>query len=92
VATLSLADRKLPVKDHLKTLNTQQLPQMLRRKDIVVKDVKVKTTPELVGESNMALFRATMNLPNAAKHCGMTEREMKMTFREFLKSHPPENL
>ena len=30
-------------------------------------------------------FHATMNLPNAAKHCGMTEREMKMTFREFLK-------
>jgi hypothetical protein len=30
-----------------------------------------------------------MNLPHAAKHCGMTEREMKMTFREFLKYNPP---
>jgi len=46
---------------------------------------KVKTTPTLVDEANRALFHATMKLPNAAKHCGMTEREMKMTFREFLK-------
>jgi hypothetical protein len=46
---------------------------------------KVKTTPTLVDEANRGLFHATMNLPNAAKHCGMTEREMKMTFREFLK-------
>ena len=46
---------------------------------------KVTTTPTLVDEANLALFHATMNLPNAAKHCGMTEREMKMTFREFLK-------
>ena len=46
---------------------------------------KVKTTPKLVDEANLGLYHATMNLPNAAKHCGMTEREMKMTFREFLK-------
>ena len=45
----------------------------------------VVTTPENVRESNIALFRATMNLPDAARHCGMTQREMKMTFREFLK-------
>ena len=44
-----------------------------------------KTTPALVEESNKGLFHATMNLPNAAKHCGMTEREMKMTFREYIK-------
>lgn len=57
---------------------------------------KVKTTPELVNESNEALFRAKMTLPAAAKHCGMTHKEMKMTFWEFLKYHPkdyevPEN-
>jgi hypothetical protein len=57
---------------------------------------KVKTTPELVNEANRALFRAKMTLPAAAKHCGMTEKEMKMTFWEFLKYHPkdyeiPEN-
>ena len=48
----------------------------------------VRTTPTNVDEANYSLFRATMNLPTAAKHCGMTEREMKMTFREFLKTHP----
>ena len=57
---------------------------------------KVKTTPENVQEANMALFRAKMTLPAAAKHCGMTEKEMKLTFWEFLKYHPkdyeiPEN-
>ena len=49
---------------------------------------KVKTTPGNVAESNWALFRATMNLPSAAAHCGMTQKEMKMTFLEFLKYHP----
>jgi len=49
---------------------------------------KVKTTPELVNEANEALFRAKMTLPAAAKHCGMTQKEMKMTFWEFLKYHP----
>ena len=49
---------------------------------------KVKTTPENVEEANRALFHATMNLPAAAKHCGMTEKEMKLTFFEYLKYHP----
>ena len=57
---------------------------------------KVKTTPENVSEANEALFRAKMTLPAAAKHCGMTQKEMKMTFLEYLKYHPkdyevPEN-
>ena len=51
---------------------------------------KVKTTPQNVKEANEALFRATMNLPNAAKHCGMTEKEMKLTFREYLKYNEPD--
>ena len=49
---------------------------------------RVKTTPELVNEANFGLFRAKMTLPAAAKHCGMTQKEMKMTFWEFLKYHP----
>ena len=49
----------------------------------------VKTTPENVAEANEALFRATMNLPAAAAHCGMTHKEMKLTFREYLKYHAP---
>lgn len=48
----------------------------------------VKTNPKNVEEANKALFRATKNLPQAAAHCGMTEKEMKMTFREFLKYNP----
>ena len=51
---------------------------------------KVKTTPQNVAESNDSLFRATMNLPNAAKHCGMTEKEMKLTFWEYLKYNKPD--
>ena len=51
---------------------------------------RVKTTPENVKEANESLFRATMNLPTAAKHCGMTEKEMKLTFWEFLKYHEPD--
>ena len=49
---------------------------------------KVKTTPKNVKEATEALFRATMNLPAAAKHCGMTQKEMKLTFWEFLKYNP----
>ena len=40
----------------------------------------VKTTPQNVNEANEAneaLFNVTMNLPNAAEHCGMTIKEMK---------------
>ena len=53
-------------------------------------DTKVKTTPQNVEEANEALFRATMNLPAAAKHCGMTQKEMKLTFWEYLKYHQPD--
>ena len=51
---------------------------------------KVKTTPQNVKESNLALFRAIMCLPAAAKHCGMTQKEMKLTFWEFLKYNEPD--
>ena len=51
-------------------------------------EVPVKTTPQNVQEANEGLFRATLNLPAAAKHCGMTQKEMKMTFLEYLKYHP----
>ena len=44
-----------------------------------------ETTPENVKEANEALFRAKMTLPAAAKHCGMTQKEMKLTFFEYLK-------
>lgn len=50
---------------------------------------RVKTTPQNVKEANEALFHSQMNLPQAAAHCGMTNKEMKMTFTEYLKYHPP---
>ena len=49
-----------------------------------------KTTPQNVGEANEALFRAKMTLPAAAAHCGMTHKEMKLTFWEYLKYHAPD--
>jgi len=55
----------------------------------VLYEVPVKTTPENVKEANEGLFRAKMTLPAAAKHCGMTQKEMKLTFFEYLKYHPP---
>ena len=51
-------------------------------------DVPTKTTPENVKEANEALFTAKWNLPQAAKHCGMTHKEMKLTFFEYLKYNP----
>lgn len=54
-----------------------------------LKEIPVKTTPENVKEAHEGLYHATMNLPEAARHCGMTQKEIKMTFHEFLKYHPP---
>lgn len=55
-----------------------------------LKEVLIKTTPDNVREANEALFRAKMTLPAAAKHCGMTQKEMKTTFREYLKYNLPD--
>ena len=55
-----------------------------------LKEEPVKTTPENVKEANEALFRVKMTLPAAAKHCGMTQKEMKLTFWEYLKYHRPD--
>ena len=52
--------------------------------------MRVKTTPQNVQEANEALFHATMNLPAAAAHCGMTNKEMKLTFWEYLKYNKPD--
>ena len=53
-------------------------------------EVPVKTTPQNVKEANEALFHVKMTLPAAAKHCGMTHKEMKLTFWEYLKYHRPD--
>jgi hypothetical protein len=54
-----------------------------------LKEERVKTTPKNVEEANENLFYSKMNLPQAAKHCGMNLKEMKLTFFEYLKYHPP---
>lgn len=56
--------------------------------ETTLKGVSVKTTPQNVQEANECLFNCNMNLPNAAQHCGMTQKEMKLTFYEYLKYHP----
>ena len=53
-----------------------------------LKEVIVKTTPQNDKEANEGLFYAKMNLPEAAKHCGMSEKEMRLTFFEYLKYNP----
>ena len=53
-----------------------------------LKEQTVKTTPENVKESNEALFNCKMTLPAAAKNCGMSGKEMRLTFFEYLKYHP----
>ena len=35
------------------------------------------------------LFSAKWNLPKAPKHCGLTNKEMKITFNEYCVLHPP---
>ena len=62
-------------------------PYRIDRRNLI--EYPVKTTPENVAEANTALFHAKMTLPAAAKHCGMTQKEMKLTFFEFLKYNPP---
>jgi len=52
------------------------------------REVPVKTTPENVQQANEGLFHAKMTLPAAARHCGMSQKEMKLTFFEYLKYHP----
>lgn len=47
------------------------------------------TNPKTVHEAHLASFSGRMNMVAAAAHCGLTIREFKMTFREFLKYNPP---
>ena len=34
------------------------------------------------------LFTAKWNVPKAAKNCGLSEKEMKITFNEYCNFHP----
>ena len=48
-----------------------------------------KPTPQTVREAHLAAFSGKMNMVLCAEHCGMTLREFKMTFWEFLKYNAP---
>ena len=61
-------------------------PYKVSYKDFI--EIPVKTTPENVQEANQGLFYSKMNLPQAAKHCGMSQKETRLTFFEYLKYHP----
>ena len=39
-------------------------------------------------EAMKMLFRAKWNVPQAAKHCNLTNKEMKITFNEYCNFHP----
>ena len=40
-------------------------------------------------ESMEMLWSAKWNLPKAANHCGLSYKEMKITFNEYCNFHPP---
>lgn len=48
-----------------------------------------KPNPQNVREAHLAAFSGKMNMVKCADHCGMTLREFKMAFREFLKYNSP---
>lgn len=48
-----------------------------------------KTNPKNVREAHLAAFSGKMNMVSCANHCGMTLREFKMAFWEFLKYNKP---
>jgi hypothetical protein len=39
-------------------------------------------------QSMEMLFQAKWNVPTAAKNCGLTNKEMKITFNEYCRLHP----
>jgi hypothetical protein len=40
-------------------------------------------------EAMEMLFHAKWNVPKAATHCGLTVKEMKITFNEYCRFHKP---
>ncbi len=39
-------------------------------------------------EAMEKLFIARWNIPKAARHCNLTDKEMKITFSEYCAFHP----
>lgn len=51
--------------------------------------MKTQITTSQIGESFELLFTAKWNVPRAARHCGVTDDEMKQLFIEFCQNNPP---
>lgn len=51
--------------------------------------IMIETNPKNVREAHLAAFSGKMNMVQCANHCGLTLREFKMAFREFLKYNSP---
>jgi len=49
----------------------------------------IEPNPQNVREAQLAAFSGRMNMVHCADHCGLTLREFKMAFREFLKYNKP---
>ncbi len=47
-----------------------------------------ETNPDTVADALKAAFQCRMNLVDCASYCGMTIREFKMAFREYIKYNP----
>lgn len=48
-----------------------------------------KTNKENIDKSTAMLYRGECNLHSAAEHCGLTPKELKLIFTEFVKHNPP---
>lgn len=48
-----------------------------------------KPNPRTVSEAHKAAWSGKLNMVKCADHCGMTLREFKLTFWEYLKYNPP---
>ena len=48
-----------------------------------------KPNPRTVSEAHKAAWSGKLNMVKCADHCGMTLREFKLTFWEYLKYNQP---
>jgi hypothetical protein len=48
-----------------------------------------KPNPFVVAEAHRAAYTGKLNMVKCADHCGLTLREFKLTFREYLKYNQP---
>jgi len=57
--------------------------------NFTLKGQKKKKMRPKTRESMEMLFTAKWNLPKAAEYCGLSYKEMKITFNEYCNFHPP---